>query len=262
MHPRDPLASRHRRPSRHDRHHRSMRRPRPTLSDRKSQDALQQRHCDLSTLYHVLETCRPDGAAGRQRIRGRPFLAGAPPPPPPQASAGNRTHRAVWPSGARVTARLLRNLPFRLCRCCSRQVFRVHETDAAERMVQIIAGLHLQATEQQRALVEVVPSRRQAIETLSDPGAAAGDVPTALMAVAVTAARGGHATACMVRAGCIEALAERLRMGAANQAEPKDERRCTPRCPSWCGRAPCLGRTWHPSSVRQTLPIKHSPSST
>ena len=71
-----------------------------------------------------------------------------------------------------------------------------------------------------RAVAAAEPS-----STLGDPGAAAGDVLTALMAVAVTAAWGVLATADMVGSGCIEALAARLRMSPVDHA--KRRRRMT-----------------------------------
>lgn len=93
--------------------------------------------------------------------------------------------------------------------------------------MQVIAVLHPPvAPQQQLASVEILPSPRQATQTLSDPSAASGDVLAALMTLAVTGAGGSRATAGMVKAGCIEALAERLRMSPGNRAGPKDERRC------------------------------------
>ena len=95
----------------------------------------------------------------------------------------------------------------------------------AVQLPQVIAALH---SPQHAALHEIVPSPRRAISTLGDPGAAAGDVLTALMAVAVTAAWGVLATADMVGSGCIEALAARLRMSPVDHAKRGDDRRCIP----------------------------------
>jgi len=111
------------------------------------------------------------------------------------------------------------------CVAAARSTRVVHGPDTTTRM-QLVAALHPPAVPQQLSRVAVLPSPRQAIVTLSDPSATAGDVLTALMATAVTAARGSHATADMVRAGCIEALTERLRMSPTRHARPKDERRC------------------------------------
>lgn len=94
-----PLSSVQQHLSHDSRCHRSVCRPRPTLSDRISQGAHLERSHDPAAPHHVLETCWPDGTAGRQRICCRPFLAGAPKPP---ASASSRIHIANWPSGARV----------------------------------------------------------------------------------------------------------------------------------------------------------------
>ncbi len=127
----------------------------------------------------------------------------------------------------------------------------VHEADTAMRM-QVVAAWQPQTVPQQLALVEVLPSPRQAIDTLSDWSAVAGDVLTALMAIAMTAARGSRATVDLVKANCIEALSERLRMSAADRAEPKDERRCSPRLRGCCATE---HRTlaWPPSTLRHAL---------
>ena len=100
-------------------------------------------------------------------------------------------------------------------------------TLSAALRIQVIAALHPPAVPQQLTLVEVGLSAQHAVQTLSNSNAAAGNVLTALMTLAVTAAQGSHRTAEMVRMGCIEALAERLRMSAAHHTKPKDERRQT-----------------------------------